>query len=194
MRDEILFLFKNHQKEIGSHSALKKSALPQPSGNEKKEVMMELTKENLESMYAESMRDVSVCVSILEGKVSTLDTYDRGISDIMANHPDLREKYSPEDARSLRDLLIRLTREGLKKKTLRRVEKKINEMVRAAISSVEEAGVSLSQWPWCYLHQYKFFLCDLKYLITTELFLYSLSNSTIRRELRELSEPADLAD
>lgn len=154
---------------------------------------MTLAKESLESMLTKNTEAISVCVSILEGKVSTLDTYDRGISDIMANHPDLREKYSQRDVETLRDLLIKLTHEGLKKNDLRRVEKKINEMVRA-ISSVEEAGVSLSQWPWCYLHQYKFFLCDLKYLITTELFLYSLSNSTIRRELRELSEPADLAD
>lgn len=154
---------------------------------------MELTKENLESMMTKNTEAISVYMKILRSKMSTLDTYWNGVSEIVADNPDLQDKCSLEDIKDLRNLLVRLTYAGLNKQGLRRVEKKIKEMVRA-ISSVEEAGVSLSRWPWCYLHQYKFFLCDLKYLITTELFLYSLSNSTIRRELRELSEPADLAD
>lgn len=154
---------------------------------------MELTKEKLESMLDNNTEAISVYTKILKSKISTLDIYRRGIDEIVANNPDLREKYSPGDARSLRDLLIRLTCGGLKKKTLRRVEKKIREMMNI-ISSTEKAEVSLSDWLECYWSQYWEFLYDLKYLITTELFLYSLSNSTIRRELRELSEPADLAD
>ena len=152
-----------------------------------------LTKENLECMRTKNMQDISVYTEILKSKVSTLDTYRNGVSEIVADNPDLQDKCSLEDIKDLRNLLVRLTYAGLNKQGLKRVEKKLKEMVRA-ISSVEEVGVSLSRWPWCYLYQYKFFLCDLKYLITTELFLYSLSNSTIRRELRELSEPADLAD
>ena len=103
MRDEILFLFLNHQKEIRSHYALNKSALPQPSGNEKKEVMMELAKECLERMYAESMRDVSVYESILEGKVSTLSTYIRGVDQIVDDHPNLREMHIQKDSETRRD-------------------------------------------------------------------------------------------
>lgn len=144
-------------------------------------------------MLTKNTEAISVYMKILEGRVSTLDTYRRGVDEIVANNPDLREKYSPEDARSLRDLLIRLTRGGLKKKTLRRVEKKIREMMNI-ISSTEKAEVSLSDWLECYWSQYWQFLYDLKYLISIELFLYRMSSSAIARKLREFSEPAELAD
>lgn len=153
---------------------------------------MELTKESLESMLTKNTEAISVYMEILRSKISTLDIYRRGIDEIVDN-PDLREKYSPEDARSLRDLLIRLTRGGLKKKTLRRVEKKIREMMNI-ISSTEKAEVSLSDWLECYWSQYWQFLYDLKYLISIELFLYRMSSSAIARKLREFSEPAELAD
>ena len=152
---------------------------------------MKLTKENLERMYAENAEDISVRMNILRGKTSTLDTYRNGVSEIVAENPDLRDKYSLEDMKDLRNLLVRLTYAGLNKKDLRRVTRKIEKMVHA-ISSVEEAETPW--WPWYYLYQYETFLYGLKYTITTELFLYSLSNSAIHRKLREFSEPAELAD
>ena len=150
---------------------------------------MKSTREDLEKMQTNNTETISVYTKILRSKISTLDIYRRGIDEIVANNPDLREKYSPEDARSLRDLLIRLTRGGLKKKTLRRVEKKIREMMNI-ISSTEKAEVSLSDWLGCYWSQYWQFLYDLKYLISIELFLYRMSSSAIARKLKEFSEPA----
>ena len=151
---------------------------------------MTLAKESLESMLTKNTEAISVYMEILEGKVSTLDTYNKGISDIMADHPDLREKYSPEDARRLRDLLIRLTRGGLKKKTLRGVRKKIKEMMDI-ISSIEKAEESLSDWPGCYWSQYREFLHDLEYLISIELFICRMSSSAITRKLKGLSGSAE---
>jgi hypothetical protein len=185
LRDEILFLFLNHQKEIRSHSALKKSALPQPSGNEKKEVMMELAKECLESMMTKNTEAISVYMKILEGKISTLDTYDRGISDIMANHPDLREKYSQRDVENLRDLLVVICHNGLKEETLKAVKRRVKDMIDA-VSSIEE--MSLSDWAEHYLNQYRRFLYDLRELISTEIPLYQASNLAIARELAGLAE------
>ena len=185
MRDEILFLFLNHQREIRSHSALKKSALPQPSGNEKKEVMMELAKECLERMYAESMRDVSVYESILEGKVSTLSTYIRGVDQIVDDHPNLREMHIQKDSETLRDLLVVICHNGLKEETLKAVKGKLGEML-GAVSSIEE--MSLSDWAEHYLNQYRRFLYDLRELISTEIPLYQASNLAIARELAGLTE------
>ena len=188
MRDEFLFLFlKKYQKEIGSHPALKESALPQPSGDERKERAMELTKEDLESMLTKNTAAISVYMEILARKVSTLDTYNKGISEIMTDHPDLREKYNQEDARDLRDLLFKLTHEGLNQENLGIVEKKINEML-SAVSSIAEGELPVSDWPGCYWSQYSGFLHGLRELIATEISLYQKSNLAIARKLAELAD------
>ena len=184
MRDEFLFLFlKKYQKEIGSHPALKKSALLQLSGDEKKERVMELTKENLERMYTESLKDVSVYESILEGKVSTLNTYNNGISDIMGDYPNLRKTHIQEDSEALRDLLVVICHNGLEG-SLEAVKGKINEML-GTVSSIAEGESSMSDWPGCYWIQYRDFLHDLRDLITTEIPLYQASSLAIARKLAE---------
>ena len=147
--------------------------------------MMELTKENLESMYAESMRDVSVYESILEGKVSTLSTYIRGVDQIVDDHPNLREMHIQKDSETLRDLLVAICHNGLKEETLKAVKGKLGEML-GAVSSIEE--MSLSDWAEHYLNQYRRFLYDLRDLITTEIPLYRASNLAIARELARLAE------
>ena len=147
--------------------------------------MMELTKENLESMYAESMRDVSVYESILEGKVSTLSTYIRGVDQIVDDHPNLREMHIQKDSETLRDLLVAICHNGLKEETLKAVKGKLGEML-GAVSSIEE--MSLSDWAEHYLNQYRRFLYDLRELISTEIPLYQASNLAIARELAGLAE------
>ena len=147
--------------------------------------MMELTKENLESMYAESMRDVSVYESILEGKVSTLSTYIRGVDQIVDDHPNLREMHIQKDSETLRDLLVANCHNGLKEETLKAVKGKLGEML-GSVSSIEE--MSLSDWAEHYLNQYRRFLYDLRDLITTEIPLYRASNLAIARELARLAE------
>lgn len=147
--------------------------------------MMELTKENLESMYAESMRDVSVYESILEGKVSTLSTYIRGVDQIVDDHPNLREMHIQKDSETLRDLLVAICHNGLKEETLKAVKGKLGEML-GAVSSIEE--MSLSDWAEHYLNQYRRFLYDLRDLIDMEFPLYQMSSSGIARKLAELAE------
>lgn len=136
-------------------------------------------------MLTKNTEAISVYMKILEGKVSTLDTYNKGISEIMADHhPDLREKYNQEDARDLRDLLVVICHNGLKEETLKAVKGKAKDMIDA-VSSIEE--MSLSDWAEHYLNQYRRFLYDLRDLITTEIPLYQASNLAISREL---SKPA----
>ena len=146
---------------------------------------MELTKENLESMMTKNTEAISVYMKILEEKISTLDTYDRGISDIMTNHPDLREKYSQRDVENLRDLLVVICHNGLKEETLKAIKRRVKDMIDA-VSSIEE--MSLSDWAEHYLNQYRRFLYDLRELISTEIPLYQASNLAIARELTGLAE------
>ncbi len=186
MRDEFIFLFlKKYQKEIGSHPALKKSALPQPSGDERKERAM-LTKENLESMLTENTEAISVYTEILKGKVSTLNTYNNGISDIMGDYPNLQKTHIQEDSEALRDLLVSICHNGLEG-SLEAVQGKINEML-GAVSSIAEEESSMSDWPGCYWIQYWKFLRDLRDLITTEVPLYQASNLAIAKKLAELAD------
>lgn len=63
-----------------------------------------LTKENLESMLTENTEAISVYTEILKGKVSTLNTYNNGISDIMGDYPNLQKTHIQEDSEALRDL------------------------------------------------------------------------------------------
>ena len=146
---------------------------------------MELTKENLESMMTKNTEAISVYMKILEEKISTLDTYDRGISDIMTNHPDLREKYSQRDVENLRDLLVVICHNGLKEETLKAIKRRVKDMIDA-VSSIEE--MSLSDWAEHYLNQYRRFLYDLRELISTEIPLYQASNLAIAREMTGLAD------
>ena len=139
-----------------------------------------LTKESLGRMYTESLKDVSVYESILEGKVSTLDTYRRGIENIVGDHPSPREIYIQEDSKTLRDLLVSICHNGLKEETSKAAKGKINEIL-GSISSM----APMSDWPGCYWIQYWEFLHDLRDLITTEVPLYQASNLAIARKLAE---------
>lgn len=139
-------------------------------------------------MCTKNAKNASAFVSALRDDLSTLEAYRNGVSEIVGNYPDLRDKYNLEDIRDLKSLLVRLTYAGPSKKGLKRTERKLKEMVRA-ISSVEEAETS--RWPWCYLHQYEEFLYYLLATIGTEIFFYPLRNLAI---LRGLYEPPGLAD
>ena len=165
---------------------MKKSALPQPSGNEKRERTMELTKENLESMLAKNTEAISVYTEIMEGKISTLNTYNNGISDIMSDYPNLQKTHIQEDSEALRDLLVVICHNDLEG-SLEAVQGKINEML-GTVSSIKPP----SDWAEDYLNQYWRFLYDLRDLIT-ELPLYRASNLAISRKLREFSGPAEIA-
>ena len=138
-----------------------------------------LTKENLECMRTKNMQDISVYTEILKSKVSTLDTYRRGINEIVGDHPSPRETYIQEDSKTLRDLLVAICHNDLEEKTLKAAKGKINEIL-GSISSMAPT----SDWPGCYWIQYWEFLYGLGDLITTELTLYS----TIARKLAELAE------
>ena len=146
-----------------------------------------LTKENLNHMYAKNMEAISVYARILEGKISTLNAYNNGISDIMGDYPNLRKTHIQEDSEALRDLLVVICHNGLEG-SLAAVQGKINEMLDT-ISSIKPP----SDWAEDYLNQYWKFLYDLREIVA-ELPLYRASNLAISRKLRELSEPAELAD
>ena len=139
-------------------------------------------------MCTKNAKNASAFVSALRDDLSTLEAYRNGVSEIVGNYPDLRDKYNLEDIRDLKSLLVRLTYAGPSKKGLKRTERKLKEMVRT-ISSVEEAETS--RWPWCYLHQYEEFLYYLEATIRTEIFFCPLRNLAI---LRGLYEPPELAD
>jgi len=141
-----------------------------------------LTKENLECMRTKNMQDISVYMEILKSKVSTLDSYRRGIENTVGDHPSPREKYIQEDSKNLRDLLVTICHNDLEEKTLKAAKGKINEILGSISSAEGEA--SMSDWQKYYLNQYWEFLYGLVDLITTELTLYS----TIARKLDELAE------
>lgn len=143
-----------------------------------------LTKENLESMLTKNTEAISVYMKILEEKVSTLNTYRRGIENIVGDHPSPRETYIQEDSKTLRDLLVAICHNGLEETdTLKAAKGKINEIL-GSISSM----ASMSDWPGCYWSQYWEFLYSLRDLITTEIPLYQASKLTISKKLAELAE------
>lgn len=146
-----------------------------------------LTKENLECMRTKNMQDISVYTEILKSKVSTLDTYRRGIHKIVGDHPSPRETYIQEDSKTLRDLLVSICHNGPKEETSKAAKGKINEMLDT-VSSIAEGESSMSDWPGCYWSQYRDFLHDLRDLITTEVPLYQKSNLAIARKLAELAD------
>jgi len=145
-----------------------------------------LTKENLESMLTVYTEAISVYTEILKGKVSTLNTYNNGISDIMGDYPNLQKTHIQEDSEALRDLLVSICHNGLEG-SLEAVQGKINEML-GAVSSIAEEESSMSDWPGCYWIQYWKFLHDLRDLITTEVPLYQASNLAIAKKLAELAD------
>ena len=148
---------------------------------------MELTKkENLERMYAKNTEAISAYTRILKGKISTLNTYNNGISNIMGDCPNLRKTHIQEDSEALRDLLVVICHNGLEG-SLEAVKGKINEMLDT-VSSIAEKESSVSDWPGFYWIQYWEFLRDLRYLITTEVPLYQASNLAIARKLAELAD------
>ena len=137
-------------------------------------------------MQTNNTEAISVYMKILEGKVSTLNTYNNGISDIMGDYPNLRKTHIQEDSKALRDLLVVICHNG-PEGSLEAVKRKINEML-GTVSSIKKGETSLSDWPGCYWSQYWEFLYGLRDLITTELPLYQASNLAIARELAELAE------
>lgn len=146
---------------------------------------MELTKENLNHMYAKNTEAISAYTRILEEKISTLNTYNNGISDIMGDYPNLRKTHIQEDSEALRDLLVVICHNGLEG-SLEAVQGKINEML-GTVSSIAEGGSPISDWPGCYWSQYRDFLYSLRD-ITAELPLYRASNLAISKKLAELAE------
>lgn len=144
-----------------------------------------LTKETLNHMYAKNTEAISAYARILEGKISTLNSYSNGISDIMGDYPNLRKTHIQEDSEALRDLLVSICHNGLEG-SLEAVQGKINEMLDT-VSSIAEGGSPMSDWPGCYWSQYRDFLYGLRD-ITTEVHLYQASNLAIARKLAELAD------
>ena len=99
-----------------------------------------LTKETLNHMYAKNTEAISAYARILEGKISTLNSYSNGISDIMGDYPNLRKTHIQEDSEALRDLLVSICHNGLEG-SLEAVQGKINEMLDT-VSSIAEGGVA----------------------------------------------------
>ena len=122
-----------------------------------------LTKENLSHMCAKNTEAISVYASILEGKVSTLNAYNNGISDIMGDYPNLQKTHIQEDSEALRDLLDSICHNG-PEGSLEAVQGKIDKS------------------------QYSGFLHGLRELIATEVPLYQKSNLAIARKLAELAD------
>ena len=147
---------------------------------------MEVTKENLERMYTKNTEAISVYASILEGKVSTLNTYINGISDIMGDYPNLQKTHIQEDSEALRDLLDSICHNG-PEGSLEAVQGKIDKIL-GAVSSIAEGESPVSDWPGCYWSQYSGFLHGLRELIATEVPLYQKSNLAIARKLAELAD------
>ena len=89
-------------------------------------------------MYAKNTEAISAYARILEGKISTLNSYSNGISDIMGDYPNLRKTHIQEDSEALRDLLVSICHNGLEG-SLEAVQGKINEMLDT-VSSIAEGG------------------------------------------------------
>lgn len=145
-----------------------------------------LTKEVLSHMCAKNTEAISVYASILEGKVSTLNAYNNGISDIMGDYPNLQKTHIQEDSEALRDLLDSICHNG-PEGSLEAVQGKIDKIL-GAVSSIAEGESPVSDWPGCYWSQYSGFLHDLRELIATEIPLYQKSNLAIARKLAELAD------
>ena len=145
-----------------------------------------LTKETLNHMYAKNTEAISAYARILEGKISTLNSYSNGISDIMGDYPNLRKTHIQEDSEALRDLLVSICHNGLEG-SFEAVQGKIDKIL-GAVSSIAEGESSMSDWPGCYWSQYSSFLYSLRELITTEVPLYQESNLAIARKLAELAD------
>ena len=134
-------------------------------------------------MLNNNTETVAVHMVVLRRKVSTLDTYRRGIDEILDGYTGTRKTYIQKDSENLRDLLIKLSNEGLKEETLKAVTAKINEIL-VSISSIAGEELFMSGWPKSYLNQYWGFLCNLKYLVDTELPLYLASLQRAQKLLR----------
>ena len=82
--------------------------------------------------------------SILEGKVSTLNAYNNGISDIMGDYPNLQKTHIQEDSEALRDLLDSICHNG-PEGSLEAVQGKIDKIL-GAVSSIAEGESPVSDW------------------------------------------------
>lgn len=164
------FFFKNHQKEMRSHPALKKSALPQPSGDGKEEVMMKLAIQTPQEEYAKNTEIISACIDIIKIRIPALDECSQWIDNLVVYKCALDLKAS----------LLKLAYTSLTKEKILKAKEEINRMINL-LGPTEEESSTVHRISKQYRRQCHILLCELKDLVEMPLFTCWRSNSAIAR-------------